>query len=75
MIKLIYWLINKRWAICKECKHYQKIPLPGNHFCGCYPEYQEPDFITGEKGVFKMSLCFLHNNDGVCWGFREKAEV
>ena len=36
MIRLLYWLIKRRWAVCKECKHYQNnplaLPIPNNPF-------------------------------------------
>jgi len=66
MIRLIYWLIKRRWAICKECK------WTNDAFnCKKYT-LQEPDYVKGGKRITNLGLCRAHNTDGCCWGFKSK---
>jgi hypothetical protein len=72
MIRLIYWLLKRRWAICKECKH-------GYFSLGSKPlckktQFTVTDFIKGSKQDY-ADPCDKINKSGVCWGFKEKAEV
>lgn len=65
MIRLLYWLIKGRWAICKDCKHYN-----GNGICKKYKLENLNWYIDGEKA--SNDMCYAHNHFGCCWGFKPK---
>jgi hypothetical protein len=79
MIRILYWLIKRRWAVCRECKHCVQnginIGLPLNkNVDGCkyYKREFERNFISGDNPEPKITMCWEHNESGCCWGFEPK---
>jgi hypothetical protein len=76
MIRLLYWLIKKRWAICVKCHYYeyQGIKFDGKCYSACKYYMHQPDFnyVKGFLPKAELTFCSLHNHEGVCWGFKEK---
>jgi hypothetical protein len=74
MIRLLYWLIKRRWAVCKECKYYYD--HVGINKCSNHKNqyWSKSEYITGEKGHWENDWCSNHNRDGCCWGFKPKDE-
>ena len=66
MIKLIYWLIKRRWAICRECKWTRDMLI-----CQKYTS-KELDFVKGGERIACLGSCEAHNENGCCWGFEPK---
>lgn len=67
MIRLIYWLIKRRWAICKECKWTADM-------FSCYKHtLEETNFVNGGKKIAYLGLCTEHNRKGCCWEFVPKS--
>jgi hypothetical protein len=83
MLRLLYWLIKRRWAVCRECKYHRftEIPLPfkmgfdpdeANHECTKYFQVEEKDYVRGLEGTPRRDYCIEHNKNGCCWGFKPK---
>ena len=77
MIRLLYWLIKRRWAICRECKHYVKSDFFGESEkldeCQKYLLLDaKRDFVRGGLKKPILELCEMHNTNGCCWGFKPK---
>jgi hypothetical protein len=70
MIRLIYWLIKRRWAICTQCKHFRYVtaaPSSWAYQCNLYST-EHHDYITGNT-TKEIAYCHVENQNGVCWGF------
>jgi hypothetical protein len=85
MIRIIYWLIKRRWSVCKKCKHYKFVDLPRlprmnsgidfkdcNHECTKYRWAESGDYVRGLPEKIKNDFCIEHNKNGCCWGFKPK---
>jgi hypothetical protein len=84
MIRIIYWLIKRRWSVCSECKHYQNnqfaTPISNSgfsrdditHQCDKYFWQCKRDFIKDQPGEIHLDFCIKHNKNGCCWGFEPK---
>jgi len=70
MIRLIYWLIKRRWAVCRECKYYS-----GDYSCKKYKRESLVWRIVGGKTISDLCPCFIHNRCGICWGFKPTGHV
>jgi hypothetical protein len=66
MIRLLYWLIKRRWAICRECKWTRDMLI-----CQKYTS-KELDFVKGAERIACLGSCETHNKNGCCWGFKLK---
>jgi hypothetical protein len=76
MIRLFYWLIKRRWAICDECKYheYEGIEINGKSYDGCKAKLlrYEFDYVKGVQPEPRLSLCDFNNIHGICWKFKPK---
>jgi hypothetical protein len=74
MIRLFYWLIKRKWAICRECKYHVELSIIKNiDGCNYYKHEDKQNFVTGEISKEKMTMCRINNINGCCWGFKPKA--
>ena len=69
MIRLLYRLIKKRWAVCYECEYCNMESSWAS--CRYYKKIKQDDCIYGDKAKETDSLCTFNNDNGVCWGFKE----
>jgi hypothetical protein len=73
MIRLLYWLIKKRWSVCFECKYCNM--EPNWTTCQYYKALSHNDFVQEYKAKYVDTLCAFVNSNGACWGFKKKGEL